>query len=107
MVRPAQSRESASAQRDTLADTQCAQRSPRQRAIRRTAARGLTTAAIARQLGMQPSTVTWHCAQISQRIGVPNRTAAVWYAREHKLLDEHSWHRLQVTHSDALSSFPL
>lgn len=87
VLNPEQPIEAAGDQRETVAEPPYAELSPRQRAILRAAASGMNTADIARHLGLQPSTVKWYFAQIYQQLGVPNRTAAMWYAREHKLLD--------------------
>lgn len=47
----------------------------------------MNNADIAQQFGLKPSAVKWYFEQIDQKPGVPNRTAAVWYARDHNLFD--------------------
>lgn len=57
----------------------------RERTILSAAARGLTTAAISRELWISEHTVKFHLTNVYRKLGVPNRAAAVRWALEHGL----------------------
>jgi DNA-binding NarL/FixJ family response regulator len=49
-------------------------------------ARGLSNKAISQELWVTEQTVKFHLTNIYRKLGVPNRTAAVRYAHEHRLV---------------------
>jgi len=57
----------------------------RERTILSAAARGLTTAAISRELWISQHTVKFHLTNVYRKLEVPNRAAAVRWALEHGL----------------------
>lgn len=59
----------------------------RERTILSAVARGLSTSAISRELWVSEKTVKFHLTNIYRKLGVHNRTAAMRYAYEHKLID--------------------
>jgi DNA-binding NarL/FixJ family response regulator len=61
------------------------QLTPREAAILRAVARGLTTKTISRDLWLSEHTVKFHLTNIYRKLGVSNRSAAVRYAFEHGL----------------------
>jgi DNA-binding NarL/FixJ family response regulator len=58
---------------------------PRERAILKAIAGGLTTKAISESLWLSEHTVKFHLTNIYRKLGVSNRSAAVRYAFEHDL----------------------
>ena len=62
--------------------------SPRQVEVLRFLKQGLTNPQIAEQLGVTERTVKAHCQEVYDRLGVPNRTAAVDAAHRLKLPDD-------------------
>ncbi|WP_284618633.1 helix-turn-helix domain-containing protein [Aquabacterium humicola] len=58
----------------------------RERQVLRLVATGLTTKAIARQLGLSPKTVDRHLGNLFAKLGVASRAAATAWAYEHKLV---------------------
>ena len=59
----------------------------RESAILAAVTRGLGTKAISRELWISEKTVKFHLTNIYRKLGVHNRTAAIRYAYEHKLID--------------------
>jgi DNA-binding NarL/FixJ family response regulator len=58
---------------------------PRETAILRAIAEGLTTKAISQDLWLSEHTVKFHLTNIYRKLGVTNRSAAVRYAFENDL----------------------
>jgi DNA-binding NarL/FixJ family response regulator len=58
----------------------------RERTILRAVARGLTTSSIGRELWVSEHTVKFHLTNIYRKLGVSNRSGAVRYAVEHRLV---------------------
>jgi DNA-binding NarL/FixJ family response regulator len=58
---------------------------PREAAILRAVAGGLTTRAISEQLWLSEHTVKFHLTNIYRKLGVSNRSGAVRYALENEL----------------------
>jgi DNA-binding NarL/FixJ family response regulator len=50
-------------------------------------ARGLSNKAISKELWVTEQTVKFHLSNVYRKLGVPNRTAAVRLAQEHRLID--------------------
>lgn len=63
--------------------------SPRQAEVLRYLKDGLTNPEIAKHLGVTERTVKAHCQEVFDRLGVRNRTAAVYAALRLGLIDEH------------------
>ena len=61
--------------------------SPREREVLALIALGMTDRQIADELIVSRVTISTHVAHILDKLGVPNRTAAVAYATRHHLLD--------------------
>jgi DNA-binding CsgD family transcriptional regulator len=65
--------------------------SDRESEILRLIAGGATSAAVAAELGITGDGVNYHLTRLSERLGVPNRTALVARAYSLGLLDPASW----------------
>jgi PAS domain S-box-containing protein len=65
--------------------------SDRESEILRLVAGGATSAAVAAELGITGDGVNYHLTRLSERLGVPNRTALVARAYSLGLLDPASW----------------
>ncbi|MGW3232580.1 response regulator transcription factor [Kitasatospora sp. NPDC001095] len=65
--------------------------SPVEARILAAAARGDTTAQIAREIGITPGGVNYHLARLSRRWRVPNRTALVARAYATGVLAPNTW----------------
>ncbi len=65
--------------------------SPVEARILAAAARGATTAQIAREIGLTPDGVNYHLARLSRRWRVPNRTALVARAYATGVLAADTW----------------
>jgi len=63
---------------------------PRESAVVRLVARGMTNKAIARQLGISPRTVEGHLNHVFEKLGIFSRTELVHYALAHSLFDRES-----------------
>ncbi|MFJ9612154.1 LuxR C-terminal-related transcriptional regulator [Kitasatospora sp. NPDC101176] len=68
-----------------------AEASPVEARILAAAARGATTAHIAREIGLTPDGVNYHLARLSRRWQVPNRTALVAHAYATGVLAAGTW----------------
>ncbi len=60
---------------------------PRESAVVRLVARGMTNKAIARQLGISPRTVEGHLNHVFEKLGILSRTELVHYALAHSVID--------------------
>ncbi len=63
---------------------------PRESAVVRLVARGMTNKAIARQLGISPRTVEGHLNHVFEKLGVLSRTELVHYALANSVFDRES-----------------
>jgi DNA-binding NarL/FixJ family response regulator len=63
---------------------------PRESAVVRLVARGMTNKAIARQLGISPRTVEGHLNHVFEKLGILSRTELVHYALAHSVFDRGS-----------------
>lgn len=72
----------------TVVETEKPILSPRQTEVLRYLKQGLTNPQIAEKLGVTERTVKAHCQEVYDRLGVPNRTAAVDAAHRLGLPDE-------------------
>jgi DNA-binding NarL/FixJ family response regulator len=64
--------------------------SERELTMLETLARGLSNKGIGRELWITEQTVKFHLTNIYRKLGVENRTQAVRYAYEHRLVREHA-----------------
>jgi DNA-binding NarL/FixJ family response regulator len=71
-------------QRDPEAES--AGLTPSEQRVLEALARGLTNKEIAKELWLTPQTVKFHLTNIYRRLGVANRTEAVRYAYQHRLV---------------------